>query len=542
MTFDVVPQSNTARDAYWELLRLSKPWELQAARMDIVKRRLEFEVSWNGEGSLLCPECAQLCPLHDIVPERLWRLAHDLTLIAIVRAQTPRCNCPEHGVREIQKPWATSWECGAENGFGNSKNALKDIRLSLRKILSKRVFFFLYGIATMLFRPVADALRKPYISRDLLNLMLPEPMEALPFYRDPPYKTYQCLGAHPLSILGAVTDLRPLLASDYINFSCATPSQLGSSFAAIVPWRSIGRFVSLGYCELSRIEHKRMYERNHIRSLIQWMIDRSHDGWYLLAHVNKYYIPGTRAHLRSDYCHDCLILGCDQKEQAFKVATYLADGTYDAVSVSFVAMAMAMALRGSNYIMGNGMCHVPTILAVRPKAGLQLQFNPTVAIENLGGYLQSAPPEEAAFACDDLEYAGDWFQASGYPREMRTYGISAFSTLASNIRLNVARNRRIDMTDTRAVWEHKKILRSNIGFWARHASMSEESELVERYDEIVKWAGGLHGRSQAYNMAGCSGGRELMLYLDKASGLAQIETDVLTQCYRKLRSSQFQRR
>lgn len=522
---------------YRELLRISKPWEIRTVRFDVMKRQLEFDVGLTESAALICPECGRMCPSHDRPPEpKSWRLS-SMKAHVIIRASVPCCHCPKHGIQ----PMRPSFEPGAsyvEHRDVSGRNPLARIGPALRPILMGERSQHLYLIVARIFRPIADTIREPFIARTLSEIRPAASAVTLPLDTDPPYKTYHSLGAHPLSILGATGDLRPLLASDYINFSCLKTPNQGSFGAVIVPWRSIGKFVALGYCELRNTKEKLSFKMKDSARLIQWLVDRIHDKWYLIAHVNKYYVPGSWAHLRQVFLHDCLIFGCDTEKRIFQIAIYLATGTYGVASVPFTCMAMALTLRGSKYYDIFSICHAPAVLAVRPKAGSQIRFDQDAAFKNLDAYLHSMPPDEGILACDDLVYAGDWAQASGYPTASHVYGLCAFAAIVSHIRLFVERGSVIDLHDTRALWEHKKIMHSNISYWGAQTRMSDGRKLTQHYEEVVDWARTLHVMCVACHLDDLKNRRqEVIAHLDKSGDMIEIEKAILGQCYLKIRMS-----
>ena len=56
--------------------------------------------------SAKCPECGRACSIHDSAPERTWRHLDTMQFATLIRARTPRADCPEHGVKTMQVPWA----------------------------------------------------------------------------------------------------------------------------------------------------------------------------------------------------------------------------------------------------------------------------------------------------------------------------------------------------------------------------------------------------------------------------------------------------
>jgi len=63
-------------------------------------------LGWQWGQSAKCPECGRACSIHDCAPERTWRHLDTMQFATLIRARTPRSDCPEHGVKTMQVPWA----------------------------------------------------------------------------------------------------------------------------------------------------------------------------------------------------------------------------------------------------------------------------------------------------------------------------------------------------------------------------------------------------------------------------------------------------
>ena len=56
-------------------------------------------------GQFPCPECGTLCKAHDF-SEHTWRHLNFFQHHCYITARLPRVDCPKHGVRKINAPWA----------------------------------------------------------------------------------------------------------------------------------------------------------------------------------------------------------------------------------------------------------------------------------------------------------------------------------------------------------------------------------------------------------------------------------------------------
>lgn len=70
------------------------------------EKKVQIELGWQWGSAARCPECGCECSMHDRAPERTWRHLDTMPFVTLIRARTPRANCPEHGVKTMTVPWA----------------------------------------------------------------------------------------------------------------------------------------------------------------------------------------------------------------------------------------------------------------------------------------------------------------------------------------------------------------------------------------------------------------------------------------------------
>ncbi len=90
---------------YQKLLGLQSPWEVESVDLSIEDLQVRIVVVYQGEGGL-CPECGKACSIYDHQAERTWRHLDTMQFETLLSSRTPRVRCPEHGVLNMQVPWA----------------------------------------------------------------------------------------------------------------------------------------------------------------------------------------------------------------------------------------------------------------------------------------------------------------------------------------------------------------------------------------------------------------------------------------------------
>lgn len=91
---------------YALLLGIGSPWEVKTMELKLGEKKVEIELGWQWGSAAQCPECGCECSIHDSAPERTWRHLDTMQFVTLIRARTPRAECPEHGVKTMTVPWA----------------------------------------------------------------------------------------------------------------------------------------------------------------------------------------------------------------------------------------------------------------------------------------------------------------------------------------------------------------------------------------------------------------------------------------------------
>jgi transposase len=91
---------------YAQLLGIGSPWEVKTVELKLAERKVEIELGWQWGAAAKCRVCGRECSIHDCAPERTWRHLDTMQFTTLIRTRTPRSDCPEHGVKTMQVPWA----------------------------------------------------------------------------------------------------------------------------------------------------------------------------------------------------------------------------------------------------------------------------------------------------------------------------------------------------------------------------------------------------------------------------------------------------
>ncbi len=76
--------------------------------LSIEKKTLDLGVGWGGVGAV-CAEFGRACVRHDFSAKRRWRHLYAMGFETQIVARTPRSFCRDHGVLQINLPWAVKY-------------------------------------------------------------------------------------------------------------------------------------------------------------------------------------------------------------------------------------------------------------------------------------------------------------------------------------------------------------------------------------------------------------------------------------------------
>ncbi len=91
------------RELYAKILGLEHPWHVRDVTLDVEAGTVEVEAEHCGTPT--CPRCGTACAGYD-VRRRKWRHLDTCQFQTYLVADVPRVECREHGVLQIDVPWA----------------------------------------------------------------------------------------------------------------------------------------------------------------------------------------------------------------------------------------------------------------------------------------------------------------------------------------------------------------------------------------------------------------------------------------------------
>ena len=93
-------------ELYRLILGIEVPWKVEEVRLDTETSEVHVDLSHAEGVPWKCPCCERRLSIHDHVAERQWRHLDTCQYRTWLHARIPRVKCPEHGVKQVQVPWA----------------------------------------------------------------------------------------------------------------------------------------------------------------------------------------------------------------------------------------------------------------------------------------------------------------------------------------------------------------------------------------------------------------------------------------------------
>jgi transposase len=94
------------KSLYQQILGLTDPWSVERVELNTSEQRVDVYVRHRMDARWKCPVCQRELGCYDHSEERCWRHLDTCQFKTYLRARVPRVNCPEHGVRQVEAPWA----------------------------------------------------------------------------------------------------------------------------------------------------------------------------------------------------------------------------------------------------------------------------------------------------------------------------------------------------------------------------------------------------------------------------------------------------
>ncbi|RLQ20139.1 ISL3 family transposase [Seongchinamella sediminis] len=95
-----------SEEMYRQMLGLTAPWDVERVDLNMAEQRVDIYVTHPARQRFACPTCGRELGVYDHQPERTWRHLDSMQFLTFLHARPPRVSCPDHGVHQVELPWA----------------------------------------------------------------------------------------------------------------------------------------------------------------------------------------------------------------------------------------------------------------------------------------------------------------------------------------------------------------------------------------------------------------------------------------------------
>lgn len=94
------------KDLFRVALGLAEPWQVVKIEFSAEGKQLDLWLDFPRGGTFACPVCGRAgCGVYDTA-KRTWRHLNFFQHKTLLHARQPRIECPDHGVKTVEVPWA----------------------------------------------------------------------------------------------------------------------------------------------------------------------------------------------------------------------------------------------------------------------------------------------------------------------------------------------------------------------------------------------------------------------------------------------------
>jgi transposase len=98
---------NQMNELFRMALGLAEPWTVNKIEFSDSQHQLDIHLDFPSGSRFPCPVCREPAGVYD-TSERTWRHLNFFQHTTQLHARLPRIQCPEHGVKTVEAPWARS--------------------------------------------------------------------------------------------------------------------------------------------------------------------------------------------------------------------------------------------------------------------------------------------------------------------------------------------------------------------------------------------------------------------------------------------------
>lgn len=208
---------------------------------------------------------------------------------------------------------------------------------------------------------------------------------------------------------------------------------------------------------------------------VSYLIKSINRGYYLVVHIDEYYIPDKWAYLEEHFVHASLIYGYDQNKRELYGIGFDDDMTFREIVFDFDDFNTAYEEGRKNYMQGAFWCEWSAVQLIKPRSPMvPFRFDLRRFTEELEDYLTSERDEYKLYSFD-------------YPMENMKCGMEVYDYVIEKLKEMKEGNIHIDYRAVHLMAEHKKGLLERFEYIRSIFDVKESySVILEQYSELAE--------------------------------------------------------
>lgn len=254
-----------------------------------------------------------------------------------------------------------------------------------------------------------------------------------------------------------------------------------SNFMQVFSYLNDKGFVSLDYLEpynswgeIMEMVNLAFYLLKKEENIIDFIIKEINMGYYLIIHVDEYYLPNKWAYKTNHFVHSSLIYGYDNEKEQLMAIGFDKNMFFTKMEVDYTNFKAAYESGTIHYKDSAPWCDLSAIQLIRPyEFDAEHPFSNDIFLRNLKGYLFSIGERETLYLLR-------------YPESRAEYGLKVYDVTVRHLENLLQGRVTIDYRAIHLITEHKKGIYDRIGYAiARNSLTGEITRLHKEYLKVV---------------------------------------------------------
>ena len=213
---------------------------------------------------------------------------------------------------------------------------------------------------------------------------------------------------------------------------------------------------------------------------VEYVIDCINRGYYIIAHLDEFYIPDKEAYEETHFVHASLVYGYNIEKRELYGVGFDEDMTFGEITFDFDIFNMAYEEGRRNYMPEAFWCEWSAVQLIKPKSpGVPFKFDLKRFMNELEEYMTSKRDDYKLYSFD-------------YPMDRMRCGVSVYDQVIEKLQEMKTGTMHIDYRAIHLIVEHKKGLLERFEYIkdlydvpdSYETHLKEYAKLVEKADKF----------------------------------------------------------